>query len=610
MRRATCVAFVLVLGAVLLGGCNNGGGGDNPAILSFLASGFSVNEDGTPVTVITLTRTGNSSNAVSTTVVLTDGTATGGPPPLFPPVDYDNTPIVVTWPSGDTADKVIAVPILDDNADEADETLTMSLTALTGGAVLGAIGSATLTIVDEDVAGSIQFSSMSYAYLEDGSPISAVTLQRVGGMDGDISATIVSTDGTANSDPFSPFEPVDYTAVNTIVTFLDQVTTDVVLVLPGIVQDVLPELDEDFTLTIVSTTGNASIGSPSSATVTIIDDDDMLEIPNPAAEVNGLFGWSVAKVGPSLAVGAPGSNPPAGVARLFDPSLPSLLTTLSQPFSQQFGVEVAADGVDLLVGSSGAAWFFDAPIATSGLSFTSALDGFGTTMISLGDGRLVIGAPLAQTGGGSSGAFLVYDDVFGTLHQTIEGKGVEKYGASFALAGSHLLVGAPGGNGTVHRYSGNPLALSLVIDNPSPGPASPAFGEAVGSLGATTILVGAPDEDTFAANDGRLYMFDGGPVTTILSPGGILANGRFGSEIVVIGNRICVQEQGGGPAATGRVYVLDANGALVQIIDAPAPAANADFGASMCEFDGALVVGAPKYPFLLQSGTVFIFKIN
>src|SRR5262245_13006764 len=241
MTRFLGVVFVLAVTVVLLGGCGGNGGGGNHAIISFAGTSFSVDEDGTPVMQITLTRTGSSNNDVSATVVLTDGTATGGPPPLAPPVDYDNTPIVVTWLSGDTADKMVTVPVLDDHQDEPDETVDLSLSNFTGGAIAGLVNTATLTIVDNDVAGSSQFSSAFYSYNEDGTPNSAVTIQRVGGMDGDISAHIISTDGTANSDPSSPVEPVDYAPIDTTVTFLDQVTTDIVLVIPGIVQDLLPE---------------------------------------------------------------------------------------------------------------------------------------------------------------------------------------------------------------------------------------------------------------------------------------------------------------------------------------------------------------------------------
>ena len=98
-----------------------------------------------------MTRTGGTGD-VSVTVTLTDGTATA-------PDDYDDVPVpvVLEWLGGDTTDKMFTVTIVDDTNDEADETVNMTLGNPTGGAVIGNPGSATLTIIDDDVAGTVQF---------------------------------------------------------------------------------------------------------------------------------------------------------------------------------------------------------------------------------------------------------------------------------------------------------------------------------------------------------------------------------------------------------------------------------------------------------------------
>ncbi|WP_254172669.1 Calx-beta domain-containing protein [Planktothrix agardhii] len=64
--------------------------------LQFSAATYSVNEDGTPVTLVTVTRTGSSDGAVSAVVSLSDGTA------KFGSGDYGTTPTAVNFAAGDT----------------------------------------------------------------------------------------------------------------------------------------------------------------------------------------------------------------------------------------------------------------------------------------------------------------------------------------------------------------------------------------------------------------------------------------------------------------------------------------------------------------------------
>jgi hypothetical protein len=92
----------------------------------------------------------------------------------------------------------------------------------------------------------------------------------------------------------------------------------------------------------------------------------------------------------------------------------------------------------------------------------------------------------------------------------------------------------------------------------------------------------------------------------------VVANGRFGSHVVIVRDRICVQQQNGGPLGGGRVYVFDDQGSLVDTIDNPNPSASADFGGAMCEFDGALVIGAPTQDVagVTDVGIAYIVKVN
>lgn len=74
-------------------------GGGSPGTLAFNSATYSVAEDGTPVTAVTVTRTGGSSGAVSVTCTPSNGTATS-------PGDYDSSPITVNFADGDTSETV------------------------------------------------------------------------------------------------------------------------------------------------------------------------------------------------------------------------------------------------------------------------------------------------------------------------------------------------------------------------------------------------------------------------------------------------------------------------------------------------------------------------
>jgi len=113
-----------------------------PGILSFGATQFSVNEDGTLIAAVTVIRTEGSGGAISAKINFKDGTAKA-------PVDYTNTAITVNFAAGETS-KTVNIPIVNDTLVEADETIQLILTNPTGGATIGTQNIATLTIVDND----------------------------------------------------------------------------------------------------------------------------------------------------------------------------------------------------------------------------------------------------------------------------------------------------------------------------------------------------------------------------------------------------------------------------------------------------------------------------
>lgn len=115
-----------------------------PGTIQLTFSATSVGEAAGTVT-ITATRTGGSEGAVSVTIDAADGTAVD-------PADYGPVvPTVLSWADGDTAPKTLNINIVNDLLDEPDETFTVTISAPTGGAVLGSPATATVTILDDDL---------------------------------------------------------------------------------------------------------------------------------------------------------------------------------------------------------------------------------------------------------------------------------------------------------------------------------------------------------------------------------------------------------------------------------------------------------------------------
>jgi len=114
-------------------------------VLSFSASQYSVNEAAGSA-AISVTRTAGDFGAISVLCYTTDDTATAGE-------DYTARSSAdgwLDWADADTTSKVCTVPIINDSAVEGDETVQVDLSSPTGGAELGSLNTATLTIVDND----------------------------------------------------------------------------------------------------------------------------------------------------------------------------------------------------------------------------------------------------------------------------------------------------------------------------------------------------------------------------------------------------------------------------------------------------------------------------
>lgn len=160
--------------------------------------------------------------------------------------------------------------VVDDSQVEGDETITLTLQNPTGGASLGAPSTAVLTIIDSDSVGTLQFSTGSYLELEvDGQAI--ITVTRTNGSNGQVSAGYRSSGGSATAGQ-------DYTPVSETLVFGDGMAGPMTFTIP-ISEDGVPEGDETIILLLENPTGGATLASPMTATLTLIDDDHRVYLP-------------------------------------------------------------------------------------------------------------------------------------------------------------------------------------------------------------------------------------------------------------------------------------------------------------------------------------------
>jgi hypothetical protein len=129
------------------------------------------------------------------------------------------------------------------------------------------IGADELQIVGNP--GTLQFSAPTYSVGEAG-PVATITVTRTGGSDGTVGAQYATSNGTATGGA-SCTGGIDYVTTSGTVTFVGGDTSETFTV--PICNDLLDEPDETLNLALSNPTGGAVLGSPSSAVLTITDDD-------------------------------------------------------------------------------------------------------------------------------------------------------------------------------------------------------------------------------------------------------------------------------------------------------------------------------------------------
>ena len=160
---------------------------------------------------------------------------------------------------------------------ESDEAFTVTLSSPVN-ALLGTPSKHTRTILNDDPSGVITWLPGEYSVSEDGSGYT-VKLYRIGGLSGEVAMSYATADGTAK-------EGSDYTSTSGTVSWAEGETGERSFTVPTL-DDALDEPNETFTIKMSAPTGGATYQGPSSATVTILDDDPLPEVHFGAAASGG-----------------------------------------------------------------------------------------------------------------------------------------------------------------------------------------------------------------------------------------------------------------------------------------------------------------------------------
>jgi len=224
----------------------------SPGTLQFSTNIISQLENSGSFT-INVTRTNGSTGTVTVQYATADGTATS-------PSDYTSTAGTLTFNDGETS-KPITIPIVDDSTPEGSETFKISITNPSGGAILGSIASATLSIQDNDLP-TLSISDVSQAEGNSGTTAFIFTVTSSNSLNNDVNVNYATANGSATAGS-------DYqTTSGTLIIPAGQTSKTITVNVTG---DTTKEPDEVFFVDL-SLAGGATIAK-AQGIGTIINDD-------------------------------------------------------------------------------------------------------------------------------------------------------------------------------------------------------------------------------------------------------------------------------------------------------------------------------------------------
>jgi hypothetical protein len=184
-----------------------------------------------------------------------------------PGSDFSYNPGTANWAAGDLFAKQFPVTVHEDTLDETNETIVLRLTNPSPGLAVGSPSQLIITIVDDDVAGSLAFTLSVYVVREDGAS-ATIAVQRAGGQASGVTVEYATADASATAGE-------DYVATSGTLTFGagEAVKTFTV----PLIDDVVVEGPEGLTLTLSNPGGGGLLGSPSTAVLVLVDNEIFID---------------------------------------------------------------------------------------------------------------------------------------------------------------------------------------------------------------------------------------------------------------------------------------------------------------------------------------------
>lgn len=422
----------------------------------------------------TVTRSGQSFGAYTINFATRSGTATSG-------ADFNGGSGTVSFADGQTS-APITISTIQDTAVEGNETFYVDLSNASGGAPI-TTATGTGTIVDDDSCSGASFAIASNGAVTEGGT-SVFTINKAGSTGATCSVNYATASGTATSGS-------DFNAASGTLTFSPSQTSQTVNVTT--VDDTGVESAETFTLSLSSPSGGATLGSPSSATATINDND----VPAPTT-INLTSGGSTNLRTVANNNGYTGAT---GVTYTF---VVGSGVTVTGNAGSGIGIDTGTwpSGVtlNLQVNSSG--------IVRGGGGNGGVGGGNGTTAAAGGDGGDAVrcnapisitvnsgGAVQAGGGGGGGGGYASYSSPSGGGIIGGGGGGGGAPNGFGGTGGAGWNGGANGGNGANGTTSGGGAGGTGVGP---PGGSGGTYASVGGHAGGATTQGGAPGAGGYA----------------------------------------------------------------------------------------------------------------
>jgi hypothetical protein len=235
---------------------------DPPAVFALDQLSYRIDE-GAGELLVQITRSGGTSESAGVTLNAVAGTATNGSAADY---TFDGEEV---WFNPEELSKTVHIPIVDDLLYEAEESFTVTLGGPEGNATIDTGGStATVTIADDDPMPVLTVSGP--ASVNEGAGTVTFVVTREGNLNGPATVNYSTGGGSAVGGATGTAPGADYVSQPGTLTFVDGQPSATVTV--PIIDDASPEPDEAFSFTLAGPNG-AVLGTPSSATVTILTND-------------------------------------------------------------------------------------------------------------------------------------------------------------------------------------------------------------------------------------------------------------------------------------------------------------------------------------------------